>query len=99
MFLHTVLFYAKPGLSPEQLRAFEAGVRSLTAIPSVRWSFVGTPAATRRPVIDSTYAFKLVVAFDDEAGHDLYQGIDIHLAFIAECQQYWSRVQIYDAVN
>ena len=99
MFLHTVLFYPKPGLTATQSAAFAAGLRSLTTITSVRWSFIGTPAATRRPVIDATYAYKLVVAFDDEAGHDHYQTVDTHLTFIAECQQFWSRVQIYDAAN
>jgi hypothetical protein len=97
MFLHTVLFYPKPGLTAEGRAALLAGVRSLTTIASVRWSFVGVPAETRRPVIDHTYAIKLVVGFDDLAGHDVYQAVDVHLRFVKECQQYWERVQIYDA--
>lgn len=99
MLLHTVLFWVKPDLAPAQIREFEQGLRSLTGIASVRWHFIGRPATTRRPVIDSTYAYKLVVAFDDLAGHDHYQAVDVHQRFIAACSGYWTRVQIYDAVD
>lgn len=97
MLLHTVLFWLKPGLPAADLARFESGLRDLAAIPSVRWSFIGRPAATRRPVIDSSYSYKLAVQFDDLAGHDLYQEIEVHRRFIAECSRMWERVQIYDA--
>lgn len=97
MLLHTVLFWLKPGLSAAEVSAFVSGVRTLTSIPSVRFGFVGTPAATRRPVIDHSYSYKLVVGFDDLAGHDAYQVDPVHLAFIAACSGYWERVLIYDA--
>ncbi|MBN8524549.1 MAG: Dabb family protein [Planctomycetes bacterium] len=97
MLLHTVLFWLKPGLSAAEITEFEAGLRSLTAIPSVRYGFIGRPAATRRPVIDHSYSYKLVVGFDDLAGHDLYQDIPVHKDFIARCSRLWTRVQIYDA--
>lgn len=97
MLLHTVLFWLKPGLSSAEIAEFEAGLRSLLAIRTVRLGFIGTPASTRRPVIDHSYSHKLVVGFDDLAGHDHYQEVDIHQRFIAECGKYWTRVQIYDA--
>ncbi len=97
MFLHTVLFWLKPGLSAGEIGEFEAGLRQLTTIPSVRFRYLGTPAETDRPVIDRSYQYKLVVGFDNRAGHDLYQDIDIHLDFIARCAKYWTKVQIYDA--
>lgn len=97
MLLHTVLFWLKPGLPPESIADFERGLRSLTGIPTVRYGFIGRPAVTRRPVIDSSYSYKLVVGFDDLAGHDAYQEIAVHKEFIARCAQYWTRVQIYDA--
>jgi len=97
MLLHTVLFWLKPGLSAADIAEFERGVRSLTTIDTVRFGFVGIPAATRRPVIDSSYSYKLTVGFDDLAGHDRYQEAEVHLAFIKRCAPYWTRVQIYDA--
>ena len=97
MFLHTVFFWLKPGLTPAETAEFEAGLATLTTIPTVRFKYVGKPASTRRPVIDSSYSYKLVVGFDNLAGHDTYQEIDTHLAFIAQCSKYWTKVQIYDA--
>jgi hypothetical protein len=97
MFLHTVLFYAKPDLSAAERAALEKGIRSLTTIASVRFAFLGTPAATRRPVIDHTYDYELVVGFDNQSGHDHYQEVELHRRFVAECAGYWTRVQIYDA--
>ncbi len=97
MLLHTVLFWLKPGLSSTEVAEFETGLRGLLAIRTVRLGFIGTPAATRRPVIDHTYSYKLTVGFDDLAGHDHYQEVDTHLRFIAACSKYWTRVQIYDA--
>jgi hypothetical protein len=97
MFLHTVLFWLKPGLSSAEIRTFEAGLRRLTSIPTVRFRYLGTPAETDRPVIDRSYRYKLVVGFDDRAGHDVYQDIDTHQEFLKDCAQYWIKVQIYDA--
>lgn len=97
MFLHTVLFWLRPDLSPAQIADFAAGVRQLMMIPTVRFRYLGTPAETDRPVIDRTYSFKLVVGFDDRAGHDVYQDIDVHLDFIKRFSSYWTKVQIYDA--
>ena len=97
MFLHTVLFWLRSDLTPAQRTEFEAGVRQLLAISTVRFRYLGTPAETNRPVIDSSYSYKLVVGFDDRAGHDVYQDIDVHLDFIKRCSSYWTKVHIYDA--
>ena len=99
MFLHSVFFWLRPDLQPSQVSEFEAGVRQLMAIETVRFRYLGTPAATDRPVIDRSYSYQLVVGFDDLAGHDFYQQVDIHLAFIQRFAGYWHKVQIYDAVE
>lgn len=96
MFLHTVLFWLRSDLSPAQIADFEAGVRRLMGIATVRFRFLGTPADTDRPVIDCTYSYKLVVGFDDRTGHDVYQDIDVHLDFVRRFSSYWTKVQIYD---
>ncbi len=98
MFLHSVYFWLKPGLTPEQQAQFWAGVKSLGEIPSVKFFFVGAPADTDRPVIDRSYSCNLVTGFDDVAGHDLYQDHPIHDAF-RELSDLWSKVLIYDAQN
>lgn len=99
MFIHSVYFWLKPHLTAEQRAQFWAGVRSLTQIESVTQSYVGTPAATDRPIIDRSYSCALVVVFDDEAGHEAYQVDPIHDRFRQECALFWMKVQIYDAVT
>jgi Stress responsive A/B Barrel Domain len=99
MFVHSVYFWLKPGLERGQEETFWRGVRSLAAIESVRQSHIGRPAATDRPVIDRSYSCALVVAFDDEAGHEAYQTDPIHDQFRDECSPFWSKVLIYDAIT
>lgn len=97
MFVHAVYFWLKKDISPDQLHQYVAGLRSLGTIPSVRHCFIGTPAATDRPVIDRSYSYALTVVFEDQAGHDLYQSHAIHDQFRDECGSFWDRVVIYDS--
>lgn len=95
MFVHSVYFWLKPDLAPEQLSLFVERATALTTLPSVKQGWVGKPAATDRPVIDRTYSYGLVVVFEDEAGHDDYQVHPIHDAF-RELHDFWTAVKIYD---
>ncbi len=97
MFVHHVFFYLKPELDSEQQAAFEAGVSSLLGIKTVKIGDVGKPASTDRPVIDRSYSYSLLLAFENLADHDAYQIDPVHLKFVESCQQYWERVQIYDS--
>jgi hypothetical protein len=71
----------------------------LTSIESVRVGYVGVPASTDRPIIDRSYSCALVIIFDDDAGHDIYQSHPVHDKFRDECAPLWSKVLIYDAVT
>jgi hypothetical protein len=98
MLIHTVFFWLKPELTAAQRADFRHGVESLGGIKAVEKIYVGTPAATeKRPIIDDTYSVALTVVCKDVAAHDTYQTDPIHLAFVAQCKTYWTRVQIYDA--
>ena len=99
MFIHSVYFWLKPELTDDQRARFWAGVNSLTTIKSVRQGFVGTPAATDRPIIDRSYSCALLIVCDDEAGHEAYQVDPIHDRFREECGEFWSKVLIYYAVS
>ena len=99
MFVHSVYFWLRDDLTPDQTRQFEEGVRALAAIETVRHGFVGTPAPTDRPIIDRSYSYALVLAFDESAGHDAYQVHPVHDRFRQECSPLWTRVLIYDAVT
>ena len=97
MFFHVVNFWLKVGLSAEDEAKFLAGVKTLGQIDTLKVFSVGKPAETDRPVIDRSYSYCLVTAFDDEAGHDIYQEAPVHLKFIADCAHLWERVLIYDS--
>ncbi|MDX2191599.1 MAG: Dabb family protein [Bacteroidota bacterium] len=96
-FVHIVNFWLKPNLSPSEINAFEAGVKSLEKIDSLIYYNLGKPASTDRPVIDRSYSYCLLTVFKDLAGHDVYQEHPIHLAFVDSCKKYWDKVLIYDS--
>ena len=98
MLVHSVRFYLPVDLSPERRASLRAGLESLRAVPTVRQLFVGTPASTpSRGVIDADYGFALTVLFDDLAGHDVYQTHPLHLQFITDNKDNWTRVAVFDA--
>ena len=55
MFVHAVYFWLRDDLTAAERQTYLEGVRSLTTIPDVRHGWVGTPAATDRPVIERGY--------------------------------------------
>ena len=97
MLIHSVYFWLKPELSSAQVEKFKKGLDSLAAIAAVDKVYIGVPATTRRPSIDSSYSYALVLLFKDLAAHDAYQIDPIHVAFNDSCREFWTRVQIYDA--
>ena len=99
MFVHSVYFWLKDDLSDADRAAFVAGLESLATIDSVRFVHIGMPAGTDRPIIERSYTYAIVLGFDDEAGHDLYQEHDIHERFRQACSPFWSRVLIFDSTS
>ena len=99
MFIHSVYFWLKDGLSAAEIEEYKRGLQSLGTIESVREFYIGQPAGTDRPVIDRSYSYGMIAAFDDERGHDLYQEHEIHEAFRTNCSRYWSKVLIYDFIT
>lgn len=99
MFVHSVYFLLRTDLTAAQKRAFVNGLRDLSEIESVQVAFVGTPAATDRPIIDRNYSYALVLAFEDEAGHKAYQTDPVHDAFRDRCSGFWSDIRIFDCVT
>jgi len=71
----------------------------LTRDPNVLERRIGKPAATSRPVIDSSYDYGVVLMFADLASHDAYQAGQAHQAFLKTCASLWSKVQVYDIRN
>ncbi len=99
MLVHTVFFWLKNPDDISDQKALRAGLEKLRKISEIKTSFVGTPAATRRSVIDSSYSFSITFLFDTTEQQDTYQTHADHLLFIDTCAQLWERVQVYDAIE
>jgi len=97
MFVHVVFFWLK---KESPAGAKEAIIRDcrelLEKIPSVRHVWFGKPAMTPRDVVDNSYDVGLCTAFDDAAGHDVYQAHPLHTEFVTRHKPNWAKVQIYD---
>ena len=95
-FIHTVLFYTD---SKENAEKVAAGCKEhLANIPVITRFSVGFPAGTPRDVVDNSYGVMLLAEFADAAGCATYDTHPDHLAFIAACREFWTRVQVYDAI-
>ncbi|MCF0056701.1 Dabb family protein [Dyadobacter sp. CY356] len=96
MFVHNVFFWLKDKENEEARKTLHEGIKSLEAIESIKSVYIGTPASTRRPVIDASYDFAEILIFDDEAGHDIYQVHPLHKKFVEDYAHLWEKVLIYD---
>jgi len=97
---HQVYFWLKPNLSAEQIATFEKGLKSLLAVKTVKYGDVGRPADTpKRPVIDNSYSYALILMYENVAAHDAYQVDPLHEQFLKDCSQLWTNVQVYDSFS
>lgn len=96
MHTHAVFFWLKDSLNERDHGRFLDGLGRLTREPNIRDRRIGNPSATDRDVVDSTYAFSIILRFDDIDAHDAYQVSDAHQAFLDTCLPMIDRVQVYD---
>lgn len=100
MFVHTVFFWMKPGVSDtDRQQLIRDCGEFLAKVPTVKEIRVGRPAQTQREVVDNSYDVGLTVILADKAGHDIYQEHPLHLEFIKRNKQNWARVQVYDYIQ
>ena len=97
-FVHTVFFWMKEDLSKEEAQFFEEGMEKLGATPSILSYKWGKPAGTPRDVVDNSYSYAWIVDFASSEDQDAYQDDPIHLEFIEQCKNLWTKVQVYDTV-
>lgn len=99
MFVHHVFFWLKEPENQAHMQKFKRELERLVLVETIRFKHIGIAAGTDREVIDSSYQFSLLVIFDNKEGHDIYQEHEKHLKFIAECEDLWDRVLVYDSRN
>lgn len=97
MLVHTVLFNLTPGMSDEQVAAFEKDLATLGTIDVAKACYIGKVADTeKRPVVVTDWDYMLTVILENVADHDIYQDHPIHHAFIANQKQYFGKVRVFD---
>ncbi len=99
LFIHHVYFWLKAPVTPEVRVKFERALRELVTIETIVDFHLGVPAPTNRDVIDTSYSYSLLVIFKNKADQDIYQPHPKHQKFIADCQDLWEKVVVYDSVS
>lgn len=96
-FIHSVFFWLKEDLTDEQKAKFKAGVQSLSQIKHIQTFYMGPPANTvERGVVDNSYSTALICQFEKPADQEAYQIDPIHLKFVEDCKDLWTKVIVYD---
>ena len=99
MFIHHVYFWLKnTGNKEDKVKLIE-GLKKLSKVRTIKNFYIGTPAATRREVIDSSYDVSWLLFFDNAADQDSYQTDPVHLKFVEECSSVWQKVVVYDSID
>lgn len=98
-FIHHVYFWLKNPESTNDCNQLIEGLNRLSKASIIKDFHIGVPAATSRGVIDSSYAVSWLLLFKNKEDQDSYQTDPMHLKFIDECSQLWSKVVVYDTVD
>jgi hypothetical protein len=98
-FVHHVFFWLKQPVTPEGRERFEKGLKSLATIETIVDYHIGIPAGTSRDVIDASYTYSMLTTNKSQADQDIYQTHPTHLKFIADCQDLWEKVVVYDTIS
>ncbi len=98
--VHHVYFWLKEPNNDTVLNKFKEAIEELRTVENIDQSHFGRPASTEdRTVVDHSYTFSLMLLFDSKNNQDIYQVHPIHLKFVEENEQLWSKVVVYDTVD
>jgi len=98
MLQHTVYFYLKDDVTPEEKKEFETGLKKLLDIPQIHSSELGIPAGTaERDVTDHSFAYSIYTWFETMEDYQGYDTHPDHKEFINTYSRLWADVKVYDA--
>lgn len=98
--VHHVFFWLKNPGSKEDKDKLVNGLKTLSAIETVRDVRIGVVATTeKRDVVDNSWSVSELIFFSDLAGQVAYQNHPIHLEFVNNCGHLWEKVIVYDAID
>jgi hypothetical protein len=99
-FAHVVLFWLKSPDNQADRDSFrtslEKFVNQSTYIKSMH---LGEPSSTNRSVVDRSYTYIMILKFASKEDQDKYQEESGHKLFIAESEELWEKVVVYDSEN
>ena len=99
IFVHHVLFYLKNPASAADKNKLLEGLQKLATIECIRFSYIGSPAATNRSVIERDYTYSWLCIFNTAEEELVYQGHPIHDEFRNHYAHLWEKVVIYDSTT
>jgi hypothetical protein len=98
MLAHNVFFSLNDNSETAKQKLVAACRKYLSGHPGEVFFAAGTLAADcDRSVNDRDFDVALHVAFTGKAAHDQYQQAERHLKFIAENQDNWKKVRVFDS--
>ncbi|MCK8520516.1 Dabb family protein [Aquimarina sp. D1M17] len=99
--IHTVFFWLNNPDNEGEREKFEKGVKTLLKeCKFISSSNFGTPAGTKkRPVVDHSFTYCVVIKFASKEAHDNYQIDPVHTKFVDENKGLWSKVLVYDSTT
>jgi len=99
LFIHHVYFWLKNPNSAEDKAKLIEGLRGLSKVKTIQSFHIGQPADTNRDVIDRSYGISWMLFFKNKNDQDSYQVDPIHLDFVKNYSDLWSKVIVYDSVD
>lgn len=99
LFIHHVFFWLKDPLNRDARARFEKAARELVTVETIVEYHIGVPADTNRDVIDTSYTYSVLTTYKTKEDQDIYQTHPKHLKFIADCQELWEKVVVFDSVR
>jgi len=99
-FSHTVFFWLKDPDNQVDRAAFETSLRKfLDNSAYAKTQFIGKPPRASRDVVDGSFTYSLIVSFDSVESQQAYQDEAPHKVFIAESENLWFKVIVYDSTS
>ena len=99
-FSHTVFFWLKNPDNAADRAAFETSLKKfLDNSGYAKTKFIGTPPRASRDVVDGSFTYSLILTFDSAESQQAYQDEAPHKLFIAESENLWTRVIVYDSTS
>ena len=97
-FAHTVYFWLKNPDDATDRKAFETSLtKFLNASAYAKTLFIGKPPRASRNVVDGSFTYSLILSFESAEAQQNYQNEAPHKVFIAESENLWKKVIVYDS--